>query len=828
MLLVNGEPVQIGSRAFELLLALVERSGRMVTKAELLDAAWPGLIVEENNVSVQIATLRKVLGARTIVTVAGRGYQLSAQALPEKEPAFLLPAPPLLELLGREQELAGVMASLAEAPLTTLVGTGGVGKTALAREAFARHAARIQAPVFWIDLAPLRDSRHVLPGIAKALGIEMTDHGGDADALMVALAQTVAFVALDNCEHLIEEVSRFMGKALASAPLVRWLATSREPLRVAGGATFRLEPLAVPLAVASPVQAMEYGAVALLCKRVVESDRRFALTQDNLSAVVQLCRQLDGLPLAIEMAAKRVATFGLVEVGHRLGQRLRLLRVRSAGLGSRHETLEATYDWSHSLLSEVEQAVFRRLAPFLGGFRVDLAQRVVADDDAGGPIDAWVALDALDALVDKSLVQRQADQPGRFYLLESARDYAHAHLRASGEATAVLQRHAKAVSDWFGPAQGDADRMNDAQWLRHYVPELHNARAALVWACEQKAADDAAQLVTALSLMDWLLCREAEVLHAEVPLDLLAQASPTRRAACYLELSWAHFCDGSHALGAQLAQEAFDLYAGLGESAQACRALAQLVRLQEARPGMEAAAQAAWQRLQQFDGRLLSLRNRLFCAISAGLTSRPAYDVAHLQELRQLADQAGFESMAAICACNLTDQLLRAERYAELVATADQALLDAGSRPRATAFILHNQAAALISLGRFDEARDAARRAFQSMPAVAHFLVATFALCAVREGRLADAAMLHGCGSRIREEKHEGLDAWETRAIAETGDQLEAALGAAALGELMKMGAALSAHEALAIKVLARAQGSPARGVLPAAEPGPVFSVGVS
>jgi len=825
VLLVNDVPVQIGSRAFELLLALVARRGTMVTKGELLDAAWPGLVVEENNVSVQITTLRKVLGARTIVTVAGRGYQLSAQPLPEKEPPAAPAVSALPELLGRERDLAAVAASLVDAPLTTVIGPGGVGKTALAREAFARHGALRQASGHWIDLAPIRDARQVVPLILKSLGIEMTDASPDDAGLMVALGQTTAFVALDNCEHLVDEVSRFVGQALAAAPRLRWLATSREPLRVRGEAVHRLEPLSVPASPVNAVQALEYGSIALLCKRVAEADRRFSLDDRNLDSAVLLCAQLDGLPLAIEMAATRVATFGLDDVCRRLGQRLKLLKAGTGRL-PRHQTLAATYDWSYDLLPECEQAVFRRLAPFLGGFRADMAQRVVSDDEAGGTIDSWAALDAIAALVDKSLVQRSVDEPGRFFLLESARDYARSRLDMAQETVTLLGRHARAVADWFAPVQSDADRMNDAQWLRHYSPERHNARAALAWACEQRSPDDAAQLVTALSMMDWLLCRQAEVLQCGVPLDLLAQATPARRAAAYLEFSWAHCCDGSHALGSQLSQEAFDLFAGLGETAQAYRALAQLARLQESRPGMAAAAQVAWQRLQQFDDRQLSLRMRLFCAISAGPADRPDYTIERLHELRQLADEAGFDSIAAICCCNLTDKLLMAGRYDETVETADRLLASTGLRSRANAFILHNKAAALISLGRFDEAYESARQAFQCMPAVAHFLIDTFALAAAQEGRLADAAVLHGCGSRIRDENHEAPDAWEARAIAETAARLEAGIGTTQHAELLKLGAAMSASEVLAIKVFPRGQGGRTRAASPADAPGRASSAG--
>ena len=806
MLIVDGAPVQIGSRAFEVLLKLVERRGSMVTKEELLDAAWPGVVVEENNISVQVATLRRVLGASVIVTVARRGYQLRAEPLPVQD----LPTHPLTtaqpELLGREHDVAVMMGNLADAPLATIVGPGGVGKTALARYCFARHCALRQVSGFWIDLAPIRAASEVLPSIAKSLGIEMTGAVEDASGLLLALAQTTAFVALDNCEHQIEAVSSLVGSAVAAAPRVQWLTTSREALRVSGERVHRLQPLSVPSGEVTAAQAVEHGAIALLCKRVAESDRRFSLDERNVNEAVKLCQQLDGLPLAIEMAAARVATFGLEDVCRRLGQRLKLLNGGDAGRLSRHQTLKATYDWSYELLSGAERVVFRRLSPFLGGFRVDLAQRVACDEQELGGIDSWTAFDAIGSLVGKSLVQRDADDPGRFFLLESARDYAQLHLEASGEATTLLHRHSKAVAEWFAPVQSDADIMTDAQWVRRYSPERHNARAALAWACEQQVADDAAQLVTALSMLDWLLCRQAEVLLCGVPLELLAKASPSKRAAAYLEFGWAHYCDGNHAMGARLSEEAHQIFVELGDSAQAYRALAQLTRLHESRPGMSEAARMTWQRLQQSDDTGLSTRNRIFCTVSAGLANRPDYTIERLRELGLLAQEAGFESAAAICGCNLTDRLLMAQRFEEAVHTADHLLSTVGARPRAMAFILHNKAAALVSMGRYEEAYDAALLAFQIMPAVGHFLITTFALGAAREGRLSDAAVLHGCGCRIRDVNHEALDAWEAAATAETAERLRSGLGASQYEELQKLGAAMTAGEVLAIKAFPRVQ----------------------
>jgi len=832
VLLVDGRPLPVGGRAFEVLLALVERRGRVVTKDELLAAAWAGLVVEENNISVQIAALRKLLGQKAIATVPGRGYQLSAAPLAAAEPAARAPAaldhPP--ELLGRQADVSEVSRRLANCALVTIVGTGGVGKTSLARELFAQQqGARADDACSWIDLAPIREGRQVVALLAKSFGVELKDSSTEIDALVAALGRMRSVVVLDNCEHVLAELARVVRLALEGAPGIRWLATSQEPLHVAGESVYRLEPLAVPTGRPSAAEAIGYAAVDLLCRRVADADRLFRLADADVTLAIELCAQLDGLPLAIEMVAPRVATFGLAEVHQRLGERLRLLSGGGGRGGAwRHDTLRGTYDWSYGLLSECEQAVFRRLEPFLGGFRADLAQQVASDDAAGGPVDPWRALDALGALVEKSLVQRSAEDPGRFHLLESARDYARSRLDLAGETADVHARHAHAVAARFAPAQADADRMTDEQWLRHYAPERHNARAALAWASRARAPDELARLVTALAMLDWFLCRQAEILQFEVPMDVLAAAAPPLRASAFLELSWAHYSDGDHALGAQLAHEALEIFESAGNAALAYRAAGQLTRLHEARPGMGEAAQSAWRRLQAFDDRQVPLRARLFCAISCGLANRPGFTVERLRELVRLAEDAGFSAIAAIGECNLTDKLLIAGRDAEVVQTADHLLRSQAQPNRAHAFILHNKAVALIRLGRTAEAYEPARLAFQAMPGVAHFLVDAFAFAAVREGRFADAAILHGCGDRIREERHEKPDVSEARAIAETRTVLADALGDAQLGELMALGAAMSAVEALAIKVFPREPRWGATGAPPAVARDPKSSLGVS
>jgi predicted ATPase/DNA-binding winged helix-turn-helix (wHTH) protein len=810
-LLVHGMPVALGGRAFEVLRVLVLRRGKLVTKDELLDAAWPGMVVEENNISVQIAALRKQLGPQAIATVAGRGYQLAArpQQSPPPAPAAApvsapktAPGEPTPVLLGREQDLLALLDCLADTTLATVTGPGGVGKTALARAAFDRCSTLLGRQGTWIDMAPVRDHQRVVPAVAQALGVDLQPGPDQMDALVAALGQGDGLVVLDNCEHVQSAVRDFVQRALASGCSLRWLVTSQSPLGVAAESVCRLDPLSVPpLGAWTPEQALSYSAVALLCQRVTEADRRFRLDAGNVQAVVNLCARLDGLPLAIEMVAPRVAALGIGEVDGLLNQRLKLSTALGRDVRYRHATLRDTYDWSYGLLSPTEQAVFRRLEPFLGGFVTDLAQQVARDDDEGGHITPWDVLEALASLVDKSLVQRGPQGSGRFHLLESARAHARACLNAAGEREQVQRRHACAVAQRLATVHDDADTMNDAAWIQRHACEVHNARAALGHCCANQLADDLARLVAALAMMDWMLCRQADVLQEAIPMVLLAQAAPRLKAHAYLELSWALFSDGDHRLGAQLAEESHGLFVALDEPARAYRALAQWTRLLETLPAMEDAAQMAWQQMRAQQFQPMPRRTRLFCAVSGGLLNRIDASAERLDALCREAEHEGFEAIAAIAACNRTNALLVAGRHADVITATNRAVARHMHAHRACACMLLNKTTALIRLGRSAEAQEPARRAFRLMPAVAPSLVDAFALAAARDGNLTDAAVLHGCGNQIRRLFSHEPDPAEADTIAQTATCLHAGLPAPEAQELMALGGAMAAHEALAIKV---------------------------
>ncbi len=474
-LLVDGQPAALGARAFDLLLALIEHRDRVVSKNELLDLVWPGLVVEENNLQVQVSTLRKLLGPKAIATVPGRGYRWTLVGEEAAAPApvatrrVAAPARPTA-LLGRDTDLDALLRLIDESPLVTLVGPGGIGKTSLARCAVQARSTAWADGCAWVELASLTDARLIAGSIAQALDLQLTSDL----ALAAALKPMQLLLVLDNAEHLVDALAPLVQAVLDSAPGVHLLVTSQAPLRVQGEQVLRLEALAFPAPGSSSAEAADYGAVALFTERARAADRRFALGDGNVAHVIEICRRLDGLPLALELAAARVPLLGARGVAERLDDRFKLLAGGSRSAPTRQQTLQAALEWSLALLPDAERKVFSQLGVFAGGFTLDLAREVLVDDGAG---DEWALIDALAALADHSLLGVKGGESPRYALSETARSYA---LSQSGYPS-LQDRHASAVRRFFDAAPSDWLQMTDADWLARYEPELDNLRAALNW-----------------------------------------------------------------------------------------------------------------------------------------------------------------------------------------------------------------------------------------------------------------------------------------------------------------------------------------------------------
>jgi predicted ATPase/DNA-binding winged helix-turn-helix (wHTH) protein len=502
VLLADGMPVALGARAFDLLAAFVDRPGTLLTKDDLLATVWPGLVVEENNLQVQVSTLRKILGQSAIATIPGRGYRFNlgvtsadtvAPHVDNRAPAPVefeearasktrtnLPAR-LPALYGRAGDLAAIAALLREHPVVTISGSGGIGKTRVA-QAVASHIMTDAATdypdgVWWVELASLTDGALVPSAVAQAMGIQAGDPPTEL-ALRSELATQRALLVLDNCEHLAEAVAALVDAVTASAPRISVLVTSQEALRATDEHVYRLGGLAIP-AVTDAATESHSGAVELFEARAQAVDPRFTLTATNLPTVIEICRRLDGIPLAIELAAARLPLLGVEGLRVRLHERFNVLTGGARVVLRRHQTLRATLEWSHALLTPDEQTVFRRLGVFAGGFTLEAAQHVASDER----IDQWTTLDHLGALVDKSLVLAEGDPIPRYRMLETTRAYALERLAQAGEMEPTLRRHAHAMLSLLEPfEQYEWRRPASAGIVPAAKVELDNLRAALEWA----------------------------------------------------------------------------------------------------------------------------------------------------------------------------------------------------------------------------------------------------------------------------------------------------------------------------------------------------------
>ena len=498
-LLADGQEAALGARAFDVLLALAQRPGRLVSKRDLMDLVWPDVVVEENNLAAQVSALRKVVGADCIATIPGRGYRFVAPviaaalaAASDGEPQAASPSAALRTqlpaglpaMIGRGDDLAGLGALVDAHRVVTLVGAGGIGKSLLAQHLLQARRGAYAHGVCWVELAEIGDPAMLPAAIAAALGVQ-GGPGAPLAQLLAALAPLEMLLALDNAEHLLDGVAQLVRALHERTARLRIVVTSQAPLRLAAERVFRVGPLGVPDEALPAARAHDYGAVALFVERVVALDRRFVLDDANAPAIIALCRALDGLPLAIELAAARVPLLGVAPLAAALHERLGLLSAsRNREAPARQQTLRAALEWSHGLLTPREQRVFRRLGVVAGSAALDVLRQLLVDAE----VDAWALLDALDALVDRSLVAvLDGDTPAaapRYRLLESPRAYALERLDAAGERAELQRRHALAVAALLDAAYADyfSGSIGIAAWLQRLAPDLDNARDAFAWA----------------------------------------------------------------------------------------------------------------------------------------------------------------------------------------------------------------------------------------------------------------------------------------------------------------------------------------------------------
>ena len=442
------------------------------------------------------------------LTEPGETVAASDEVVPMARPV-LLPASrpdrpsgnlplPLTRLIGRGDEVDGILRALGRRRLVTLVGLGGVGKTRLALEAGGRVAGQFSHGVWFVDLAPLTDETLVPRAVAAVLRVEERLGRSLTETLVNALRDRTMLLVLDNCEHVIEACAVLVEALLRTCPDLRILATSREALRILGEVSWQVSPLAIPPdgQSLSPELLGDLPSVRLFVERAEEARPDFVLSEHNAEAVALICRRLDGLPLLLELAAARVSVLGVHEIADRLDDRFRLLTTGSRTAPPRQQALRAALDWSFDLLTAPERAVFRRISAFPGSFTLDAGCRVAGAGEAepfGPSLSAQTpgpdAVDTLVRLVSRSLVRLEPELPGpvfeaRYRLLETVQHYARERLQEAGETELAQARHAAWCTELAERAEPLLLGPEQVTWLVRMDQEYGNVRAALAWCVE--------------------------------------------------------------------------------------------------------------------------------------------------------------------------------------------------------------------------------------------------------------------------------------------------------------------------------------------------------
>jgi predicted ATPase len=438
----------------DILTCLADRPSEVIAKQDLMDHVWSGVTVEEGSLRVHVAAIRKALcdgqfGNRYIANIKGRGYSFvgTVVSLGGTESAKIrqqgrLPVRPVT-MIGRETVVTEVGDKLRNERFVTLLGPGGIGKTTIALAVARAVAEEFAGKVHFVDLESLTDPRHVAEAVATSLGLVLKSKDPGLELVELVRSRKL-FIILDSCEHVIETVALLAEQLHQESEQIHLLTTSRELLKVGGEHCCRVLPLEFPPdgSEQTATAVLRYPSVQLLARRVAARAGSFVLTDGEAPFVAEMCRKLDGIPLAIELAAGQVAALGLENTL----ARLELLKLTHRSAVARHQTLKATLDWSYNLLSDGERIVLRRIAPFVGQFTLEGA-RYVAGEIGKGTGDIF---DAIAGLVEKSLIATRIDETqAQYRLLGTTRAYALEKLEEHAEVDVVLRRHAEYMAAYL-------------------------------------------------------------------------------------------------------------------------------------------------------------------------------------------------------------------------------------------------------------------------------------------------------------------------------------------------------------------------------------------
>jgi len=611
-----GVPVPLGGRAFDIIAELVQADGELVSRADLTERVWRGIYVEESALRVHIAAIRKAFGPdRDMLTnTVGRGYRLLGswrirQVEAPAEPATPLPMPSTnipaatFDLIGRASASAHLWDLLSAYRIVSLIGPGGIGKTALALQTARSPPPGHNADRLLVELAPLSDPRLVPSAVAAVLAVKQEGEEISPESIARAIGARRLLLILDNCEHVVDAVAGLIETIVTRCPGATILATSREGLRIDGEHVYRVPPLGVPPELqAASESALDHTAVELFMTRAKALGSNFRHDEDNLGAVAAICRRLDGIPLAIEFAAARAVMLDPPKIATLLDDRFKYLTTGRRTALPRQRTLRATLDWSYDLLPEPEARLLRQLGIFAGDFLLDAASAV-----AGDPADGDVT-DHLANLVAKSLVVAdiRGDRP-HYRLLDTTRVYALEKLNDSGEYPDVARRHAGYYRSFFADAEAESELRPQAEWLSNYGRHIDNVRASLDWAFSADGDAQTGAALTAAAVSLWVQmsllaeCRE----RTELALARLDEFAP-EAARIRMQLS---------------AARGWSLMYGVGRAREAGPAWTETLRLAEQLGDNDYLLRALWGLcIDQFNNgefrKALEFANRFAAAVA--------------------------------------------------------------------------------------------------------------------------------------------------------------------------------------------------------------------